>query len=96
MEVEQQPLNCLNHKGGGEGYTPLRVIIDNTTNNLIQEKHGETLEDRKTISVRYWSICYHALIYSPQNKTGTSHHAKTTQTESFPNVIPCQIKKRKT
>ena len=46
MEVEQQPLKCVNHKGRG-GYTPLRVIIDNTTNNLIQEKHGKTLEDRK-------------------------------------------------
>ena len=46
MEDEQQPLHCLNHKGGG-GYKPLRVIIDNTTNNLIQEKHGKTLEGRK-------------------------------------------------
>ena len=45
MTEEQQSLHCLNHKG--EGYKPLRVIVDNTMNNLIQEKHGKTLEGRK-------------------------------------------------
>ena len=45
MKDEQQPLHSLNYKG--EGYRPFRVIIDNTTNNLIQKKHGKTLEARK-------------------------------------------------
>ena len=45
MKDEQQPLHSLNYKG--EGYKPFRVIIDNTMSNLIQEKHGKTLEARK-------------------------------------------------
>ena len=90
---EQQPRHSLNYKG--EGYKPFRVIIDNATNNLMEERHQQTLEVRKTMLVRYWSIFYHVLIYFPQNTTGTSHHAKATQTESFPNVIPSQPTKRK-
>ena len=44
MKNEQQPLYGLNHTG--EGCKPLRVIIDNTMNNLTEEKHGEILEVR--------------------------------------------------
>ena len=45
MKDEQQPLHSLNYKG--EGYKSFRVIIDNTTNNHIQEKHGETFDVRQ-------------------------------------------------
>ena len=45
MKDEQQSLHCLSHKG--EGYKPFRVIIYNTTNNLIQKKDGKTLGSRE-------------------------------------------------
>ena len=45
MKEEQQSLHCLNHTRGG--LQPLRGIVYSTTNNLIQEKHGKTLDGRK-------------------------------------------------
>ena len=74
MKDEQQPLHCLSHKF--EGYKPLRVIIDNTTNNLIQEKHGRTLEGRKDNFSMLLVDVLPRLTYFLQNKTETSHHAK--------------------
>ena len=88
MKEEQQPLHCLNHKGGGGGYKPFRVIIDNTTNNLIKEKQGKTLEVRQN---NFSTLLVDILL----RVTGNSHHEKTTQTESFPNVMPCQATERK-